>query len=98
MPLRSLVRRLSLFAVLGTGAVHANDISPITDRQITHEVKSLINQHPELGSQLTIQTRKGVVYIGGTQWTRLALSSLEFNIRQTEGVTALVVTAVYPEN
>ena len=28
MLLRNLVRRLSLFAMLGTGAVHANDISP----------------------------------------------------------------------
>jgi hypothetical protein len=98
MLLRNLVCRFSLFAALGTGVVHANDLSLITDRQISQQVKRLIGQHPELGSQLTVQTRKGVVYIGGTQWTPFSLSSLEFTIRQTQGVTALVVTAIYPDN
>jgi osmotically-inducible protein OsmY len=97
MPLRNLVCRFSLFAALGTGAVQANEIYPITDQQITQQVKRQISQHPELGSQLTVQTRKGIVYVGGTQWMRIALSNLEFTIREMEGVTAVVVTAIYTE-
>lgn len=95
---RTLICKLTLFAAIIISTAHASDAQPTTDRQITHQVKQLIRQHPELGSQLTIQTRKGVVYIGGAPWERFALSNLESTVRQTEGVADVIVTAVYPEN
>lgn len=37
------------------------------------------------------------MYLGGTPWTQFTLASLESLVRKTDGVTDVVVTAVYPE-
>jgi osmotically-inducible protein OsmY len=95
---RTLIRNLTLFAAICASTAHASDAPPTTDRQITNQVEQLIRQHPELGSQLAVQTRGRVVYIAGTPWERFATSNLEFIVRQTEGVADVIVTAVYPEN
>jgi osmotically-inducible protein OsmY len=84
------------FALAGTSA--QADVAPsASDQQITQQVKELIGEHPEFGSMLTVQTRNGVVYLGGTPWTQFTLSSLEPLVKQENGVTEVVVTAVYPE-
>jgi osmotically-inducible protein OsmY len=95
---RTLICKLTLLAATCTSAVYASNVPPPTDRQITHQVEELIRQHPELGSQLTVQTRRGIVYIGGTPWERFATLNLESIVRHTEGVSDVIVTAVYPEN
>jgi osmotically-inducible protein OsmY len=92
-----LLCRLALLAVVGTGAVQANEAPSTSDRQITQQVKELISEHPEFGNMLTVQTRNGIVYVGGTPWTQFTLENLEPLVRHTDGVTGVVVTAVYPE-
>jgi len=92
-----LLCRLALLALVGSSAVQANEAPSSSDRQITHEVKELISEHPEFGNMLTVQTRNGVVYLGGTPWTQFTLANLEPLVRQAAGVTDVVVTAVYPE-
>jgi osmotically-inducible protein OsmY len=88
---------LSLFAMLGTSAVQANEAPSASDQQITQQVKELISEHPQFGNMLTVQTRNGIVYVGGTPWTQFTLTDLEPLVRQTNGVADIVVTAVYPE-
>jgi osmotically-inducible protein OsmY len=97
MLLRPLVCRIGLLAAIGTLAAHASELSPVTDRQITQQVQRLINQHPEFGLLITVQTRKGIVYLGGSPWTSVTMSNLEFLVRHTDGVADVVVTAIYPE-
>ena len=92
-----LLCRLALFAMIGASAVHANEGPSTSDRQITVQVKELISEHPEFGNMLTVQTRNGIVYLGGTPWTQFTLAELEPLVRQADGVTDVVVTAVYPE-
>jgi len=51
----------------------------------------------QVGVQTTPLVVDGVVYLGGTPWTQFTLSSLEPLVKQENGVTEVVVTAVYPE-
>jgi hypothetical protein len=97
MLLRTLVCRASVLAVIFARAAQAGETTPTKDHQITHQVERFISQHPEFGSQLTVQTHKGIVYIGGTPWSYFNLLNLEFIVRQTEGVRDVVATAIYPE-
>jgi osmotically-inducible protein OsmY len=83
--------------MIGTSAAQANEAPSASDQQITREVKELISEHPEFGNMLTVQTRNGVVYLGGTPWTQFTLPNLEPLVRQADGVANVVVTAVYPE-
>jgi osmotically-inducible protein OsmY len=87
---------LSLFAVIGTSAAQANEVPSASDRQITEQVKELISEHPQFGNMLTVQTRNGIVYVGGTPWTQFTLADLEPLVRQTNGVADVVLTTVYP--
>jgi hypothetical protein len=98
MSVRTLVCRISLIAAICAHAAQAGEMPPITDHQIALQIKHIISDHPEFGSQLTIQTHKGIVYIGGTSWSYFTLSNLEFIVRQTEGVRDVVVTAFQPDN
>jgi osmotically-inducible protein OsmY len=93
----SLVCRLALLALTGTTAVWANEAPSASDQQITRQVKELISEHPEFGNMLTVQTHNGTVYLGGTPWTQFTLADLEPMVRQAQGVSDVVVTAVYPE-
>lgn len=92
-----LLCRLALTAAIATSAVQANEAPSTSDQQITQQVKELISEHPEFGNMLTVQTRKGIVYVGGTPWTQFTVPDLEPVVRQANGVTNVVVTAVYPE-
>jgi osmotically-inducible protein OsmY len=92
-----LLCRLALTAAIGTSAVQANEAPSTSDQQITQQVKELISEHPEFGNMLTVQTRNGIVYVGGTPWTQFTVPGLEPVVRQANGVTNVVVTAVYPE-
>jgi osmotically-inducible protein OsmY len=89
--------KLALLASAGVSAVHANEVPSSSDQKITQQVKELISEHPEFGTMLTVQTRNGVVYLGGTPWTQFTLVDLEPLVRQADGVANVVVTAVYPE-
>jgi osmotically-inducible protein OsmY len=84
------------FAIACTSA-QANEAPSTSDQQITQQVKELIGEHPEFGSMLTVQTHNGIVYVGGTPWTQFTLSSLAPLVQAEDGVTEVVVTAVYPE-
>jgi osmotically-inducible protein OsmY len=87
----------SAFFALAGASAQADEAPSTRDQQITRQVKELIGEHPEFGSMLTVQTRNGIVYLGGTPWTQFTLSSLEPLVKQEDGVTEVVVTAVYPE-
>ena len=89
--------RLAAIALIGGSAAHANQAPSASDQQITQQVKVLISEHPEFGNLLTVQTHNGIVYLGGTPWTQFTIASLEPLVRQADGVSDVVVTAVYPE-
>jgi hypothetical protein len=95
MSLSTFVCRLAFIAMIGAGAARASELPALTDQQIKSQVEQVIREHSEFGRQLTIQTKHGVVYIGGTPWTLFALSELESILRQTPGVSGVVVNAVY---
>ncbi len=90
----NFVRGLALIAMLGAGA-RADEPSAATDRQLKNQVDQVIREHAEFGHQLTIRTKHGVVYVGGTPWTSFALGELESILRRTPGVTGVVISAVY---
>jgi hypothetical protein len=96
MSLKTFVRGLTFIAALiGAGAAAAGQLPAPTDKQIKAEAEQIIREHSEFGSQLTIQAKDGVVYVGGTPWTSFALADLESILRQTPGVTRVVMNAVY---
>jgi hypothetical protein len=99
MSLKNFVCRLAFIALfgagVGTGAARADEQSAASDRQLKNEVEQVIRQHAEFGYQLTISTRHGVVYVGGTPWTSFTLGELESILRATPGVAGVVINAVY---
>jgi hypothetical protein len=95
MSLSTFVCRLAFIAMIGAGVARAGEPAAPSDQQIKSQVEQVIREHSEFGHQLTIQAKKGVVYVGGTPWTLFALAELESILRQTPGVSGVVVNAVY---
>src|SRR6266853_3107592 len=64
------------------------------DAKITAEVRSLLNQHPALGSpnQVYVQTLDGVVYLTGQVATDLQRDTAEAVAHEASGVSRLMNT------
>lgn len=74
-------------AALGFATAHAN--SP-QDKVITDQVKMAFGKNPDIGTQISVITRNGVVYLNGTTTTPLAKSHAESLAKSVPGVTQVV--------
>jgi osmotically-inducible protein OsmY len=62
------------------------------DRQISAQVKALLNAHPELGppGSISVETLNGVVYLDGLVSGGLEKRSVDSIVRQASGVKRVV--------
>jgi osmotically-inducible protein OsmY len=60
------------------------------DKAITDQVKAAIVNHPDLGTEISVSTKDGVVYLKGTTSTPLAKSHAEELARGVPGVQKVV--------
>jgi hypothetical protein len=92
MSLHTAIRRIFLTVfVAAVGSAHAADFpGPDADKEISRHVELLIAQHPDLGTQLTVRTKNGVVYLGGTAFTVFSQSNAESVALQVPGVKGIV--------
>jgi osmotically-inducible protein OsmY len=95
MLLRSLMLGLASFAVAGLSSADpiASSAGPSSDREITRQVELVIDEHPDLGTMLTVRTKNGIVYLGGSVATPLTLVNAKSLIGQVPGVQRVVDTA-----
>jgi osmotically-inducible protein OsmY len=78
------------FAVLlaaGSFPAHADGSQ---DEQITTQVKTLIIKHPDLGTQITVNTKNGTVYLTGKAANSLSKANAEDLARSVSGVKDVV--------
>jgi osmotically-inducible protein OsmY len=63
-----------------------------SDRQISAQVKALLNAHTELGppGSISVETLNGVVYLDGLVTGGLAKRSVDSIVRQAAGVKRVV--------
>jgi osmotically-inducible protein OsmY len=63
-----------------------------SDRQISAQVKALLNAHPEFGppGSISVETLNGVVYLDGLVTGGLEKRSVESIVRQASGVKRVV--------
>jgi osmotically-inducible protein OsmY len=63
-----------------------------SDRQISAQVRSLLDAHPELGppGSITVETLNGVVYLDGEVVGGLEKHGVESIVRQASGVKRVV--------
>ena len=92
MSLHNAIPRLFLtFFIAVVSSAHAADIPPPdSDKEITRHVELLIAQHPDLGTQLTVRTKNGVVYLGGTAFTVFSQSNAQSVAQHVPGVKGIV--------
>ena len=82
-----------LMACLGTAiamaclTVHAD---PSQDKAITNQVKSALSSNPDVGTEVSVMTKNGVVYLGGKTATQLAKSHAEALAKAVPGVQTVV--------
>ena len=67
------------------------------DAQITAKVSALLNEHPELGTSITVQTLDHVVYLNGLVSTPLASDIAKSVALEVPGVTR-VENSIVSEN
>jgi len=68
-----------------------------SDKAITRQVRQLIVQHADLGTQLHVKTKDGVVYLTGRVPTGLAKSNAEDLVKGVPGVTKVIDNAEIPK-
>jgi osmotically-inducible protein OsmY len=92
MPSHTSIRRIFLAAfVAAFGSAQAVDFPRLdTDKEITRQVAQLIAEHPDLGTLLTVRTKHGVVYLGGTAFTVFSQSNAQSVAQQVPGVRSIV--------
>jgi osmotically-inducible protein OsmY len=63
-----------------------------SDRELSAQVKALLNAHPELGppGSISVETLNGVVYLDGEVVGGLEKRSVESIVRQASGVKRVV--------
>jgi osmotically-inducible protein OsmY len=77
--------------VAGVSSAHAVEFpGPDTDKEITRQVELLLAEHPDLGTLLTVRTKNGVVYLGGTAFTVFSQSNAESVAQHVPGVRGIV--------
>jgi osmotically-inducible protein OsmY len=72
---------------MGCLSAHA-DISQ--DKSITNQVKSAFTNHPDVGTEISVMTKDGVVYLKGKASTPLAKSHAEDLAKAVPGVQKVV--------
>jgi osmotically-inducible protein OsmY len=88
MKIRSnVVACLGVVTALGCLSAHA-DISQ--DKAITAQVKNAFSSHPDVGTEISIMTKDGVVYLKGKTSTPLAKSHAEDLAKAVPGVQKVV--------
>jgi osmotically-inducible protein OsmY len=60
------------------------------DRSITGQVKSAFSKHPDVGTEISVMTKDGVVYLKGNTSTPLAKSHAEDLAKAVPGVQKVV--------
>jgi osmotically-inducible protein OsmY len=92
MLLRSVVLGLVSFTVAGLSNADpiASSVDPNNDQEITRRVELLIDEHPDLGTFLTVRTYNGIVYLGGSVATPFSLVNANSLIGHVPGVQRVV--------
>jgi osmotically-inducible protein OsmY len=92
MLLRSVLLGLVSFTVAGLSNADpiALRVNPDNDQEITRRVKLLIDEHPDLGTLLTVRTYNGIVYLGGTVATPFSLVNANSLVGHVSGVQKVV--------
>ena len=83
----SVVACLGVTTVMGCLSAHA-DMSQ--DKAITNQVKSAFSSHPDVGTEISVMTKDGVVYLKGKASTPLAKSHAEELAKAVPGVQKVV--------
>jgi osmotically-inducible protein OsmY len=60
------------------------------DKAITDQVKSAFTQHPDVGTEISVKTKAGVVYLKGNTSTPLAKTHAEELAKAVPGVQKVV--------
>jgi osmotically-inducible protein OsmY len=86
---------LASFAVAGVSSANpiASGAGPNSDREITRQVELLIDEPSYWGTMLTVRTKNGVVYLGGSVATPFTLVNANSLIAQIPGAQTVVDTA-----
>jgi osmotically-inducible protein OsmY len=84
----NLAACLGLAAAMGSGTAYADTTQ---DKAITNQVKESIAKNPDLGTDITVSTKNGVVYLKGKTTTILAKSHAEELAKAVPGVQQVVV-------
>ena len=83
----SLAACLGAAIALGSFTAHSD---PSQDKAITDQVKSAFSQHADLGTEISVMTKDGVVYLKGNTSTPLAKSHAEELAKKVPGVQKVV--------
>jgi osmotically-inducible protein OsmY len=83
----SVLACLGVAAAMGCLSAHA-DMSQ--DKAITDQVKSAFSSHPDVGTEISVMTKDGVVYLKGKTSTPLAKSHAEDLAKAVPGVQKVV--------
>ena len=78
---------ISVAAAMSFVVAHADSSN---DKAITDQVKTVFGKNPDLGTEISVITRNGVVYLNGTTTTPLAKSHAESLAKAIPGVTQVV--------
>jgi osmotically-inducible protein OsmY len=83
----SLLLCLGVATAMGCLTAHADTSE---DKAITDQVKSALSQHPDVGTEISVMTKNGVVYLKGNTTTPLAKSHAENLAKAVPGVQKVV--------
>lgn len=83
----SLVGCFWVAAAMGCLTAHAD---PSQDKAITDQVKSALTKHPDVGTEISVMTKDGVVYLKGNTSTPLAKAHAEDLAKSVPGVQKVV--------
>jgi osmotically-inducible protein OsmY len=78
---------LGIVAAFGSITAHADDAQ---DQAITAQVEAALQSHPDVGTQIAVQTQGGVVYLSGKTSTSLSKSNAEDLAKSVSGVQKVV--------
>jgi osmotically-inducible protein OsmY len=78
---------LGVSIAMGCLTAYADEVQ---DKAITDQVKSAISTHPDVGTEISVMTKNGVVYLKGKTTTALAKSHAEDLSKAIPGVQKVV--------
>jgi osmotically-inducible protein OsmY len=87
MKIECRLAAFALAAAMGCVSAHADTTQ---DKAITDQVKSAFSSHPDVGTDISVMTKEGVVYLKGKASTPLAKSHAEDLAKAVPGVRKVV--------